>query len=512
MTKPIEPPFYPIIYLRGYAMSMSEIEDTVADPYMGFNLGSTKIRQRWDGRIAKYIFESPLIRLMKDHGYVDVYGDGDELSTLDDVARTIWIFRYYDDSSESFGKGKAEEIEFYAQRLGELIERVRDLTCGKAGEGGARGARARQKFRVYLVAHSMGGLIARCFLQNVSAGANGPVGSAKAVDKVFTYGTPHGGIDVRGLGNVPSFFKANDMDNFNESRMRKFLKLSEDQKVTSLNGKFDPARFFCLVGTNYRDYNAAMGLAQHAVGPMSDGLVMIKNASVDGAPRAFVHRAHSGQYGIVNSEEGYQNLRRFLFGNLRVESVLQIQEISLPPEVAKKRKQGKKIHASYHAEVVARVRGKRWDLHRRTTTEESAIFVPYDKVEAGAEIHLASAFLMGSERVDMRRQGLAFSLDLGVLVPEYEVDGVLFLKHHFDGGYLYRDKLNLEVTWGDVGDQPKMKFGFDSKTPNQMRNEAAVKPLVEGGGQVGFQFEIPIEQETQPGLKAKLILRSYGWN
>jgi hypothetical protein len=32
-----------------------------------------------------------------------------------------------------------------------------------------------------------------------------------------------------------------------------------------------------------------------------------------------VHRSHSGRYGLVNSEEVYQNLKRFLFGTLRVE-------------------------------------------------------------------------------------------------------------------------------------------------------------------------------------------------
>jgi hypothetical protein len=42
---PITPPFYPIVYVRGYAATMEDIENTVATPYMGFNLGSTKIRQ-----------------------------------------------------------------------------------------------------------------------------------------------------------------------------------------------------------------------------------------------------------------------------------------------------------------------------------------------------------------------------------------------------------------------------------------------------------------------------------
>ena len=38
-------PFFPIIYVRGYAMTQSEIAATVATPYMGFNLGATKMRQ-----------------------------------------------------------------------------------------------------------------------------------------------------------------------------------------------------------------------------------------------------------------------------------------------------------------------------------------------------------------------------------------------------------------------------------------------------------------------------------
>ena len=32
-------PYYPIIYVRGYAGTSGEVEDTVSDPYMGFNLG-----------------------------------------------------------------------------------------------------------------------------------------------------------------------------------------------------------------------------------------------------------------------------------------------------------------------------------------------------------------------------------------------------------------------------------------------------------------------------------------
>ena len=62
----IKAPYYPVIYLRGYAGTQGEIEDTASTPYMGFNLGSTRIRQFHTGKVQPYVFESPVIRLMKD--------------------------------------------------------------------------------------------------------------------------------------------------------------------------------------------------------------------------------------------------------------------------------------------------------------------------------------------------------------------------------------------------------------------------------------------------------------
>ena len=57
-----------------------------------------------------------------------------------------------------------------------------------------------------------------------------------------------------------------------------------------------------------------------SAGGQSDGLVRIQDAQLTNPDthRAYVYRSHSGRYGIVNSEEGYQNLRRFLFGGYQV--------------------------------------------------------------------------------------------------------------------------------------------------------------------------------------------------
>ncbi|MCB9897809.1 MAG: hypothetical protein H6825_07385 [Planctomycetes bacterium] len=516
---------HPIVYIRGYAGSQAEVEDTVADPYMGFNWGATKVRQEWTGKVERHIFESPLIRLMKDEGYADGFRAGTEVGAADTPPRrTVFIYRYYEPVSKQLGSGVRPEIEDYARGLDDLVESLRDMYCGPAqGADDARKA-ARRDFRVYLVAHSMGGLVARCYLQNIRAKrhakrvADGTAAASDPppVDKVFTYATPHGGIDLRAVGNIPGFLTANNIDNFNESRMRDYLALdsgtNKKQPVSSLGGAFDPERVFCLVGTNHRDYEVAMGLASFAVGSSSDGLVQIKNACVQGAPRAFVHRSHSGHYGIVNSEEGYQNLRRFLFGDVRVDAFLEIDAITLPPKVRQAKEQGRQIRASYHVEVVARVRQARWDLHRRTVGEESACFVDWDRVQAKEPVQLASTFLLGSAAKSGQRLG--FSLDLRVLVPEYQVEreGLLrFLPDdHFDGGHLYREKLNLEVV-RSADQPPEVRYGFDSRTPNRAgTTRADCQPLA--GVPDGFEFRIPVSQKTDPGLTGTVVLRSRPWN
>ena len=531
-----EHPYYPIIYVRGYAGTQGEVEETVADPYMGFNVGSTKIRQDWKGLIERYFFESPLVRMMKDFEYEDVYASGQDMPSGSPIrTRSIVIYRYYEPASQDLGIGKRDEIETYATGLGNLIlslyDRLKDSVANNPG-----------RFKVYLVAHSMGGLICRCFLQNDSLLLTKELGTLqqarKMVDKVFTYATPHNGIDVKLIGNLPGLISFNNSDTFNRGRMKDYLSLdaaAPDDDVSSLNGKFDPSRFFCLVGTNHRDYAVAGNMAAKIVGPMSDGLVRISNATVWGpkevapgqwkdteAPRAFVHRCHSGQYGIVNSEEGFQNLTRFFFGNLRVDSKLLIQSISLPNEVEEKMAADKKnVKASYHFEVILRVRGKRWDLHRRLVSEESAIFRKFDEIfkpEKDQEARhpaLFSAFLSTNQRVNMVRPSLGFSIDLGVLVPEYEVDGLLFLDHHYEGGYLYRDKINLEALPPDPPPAPpvwRLGYGFDSQSPNQTTTVIDPEPADPTRASNGWVFKIPIKQLSKPGIDAILELTATPWN
>jgi hypothetical protein len=538
-----EDAFHPIIYVRGYAMTQNEIEDTVADPYMGFNLGSCKVRQLWDGKVKKYFFESPLVRLLKQYSYDDVYEDGlDRVADARELSepttpeplpyRSIVIYRYYEPSSEDLGTGQKPDMKRFATGLGELILKLRERMYpeGKSTvitpADKALGKQTYDKFRVYLVAHSMGGLVVRTFLQNPQFG---DASARRLVDKVFTYATPHNGIEVGVLGNVPGWLKLYGMNTFNRDEIAKLLGLTKQQRDgdnVDIITHFDPCRIFTLVGTNPGDYKAAGGLSSWAVGDASDGLVRIRNATTRGrdgnafvqSPQAFVPRSHSGYFGIVNSEEGFQNLTRFLFGDVRADGYLEIDELTLPPAVQKEYENGKEIRASYLFEVVVSIRGKPWQLHRRTVDENSAIFrkfdelfPKYDKKKKEWKPNRAASPMLFNVFLDMDQsqtgKTFAFAADICVRVPQYEVDGLFFLKNHFEGGYLIRDMVTLEATPPATKDAEwKIAYRF-ANDPEKLGHAK----IVQDDDEV-LAFEIPIEQPRPPGIKARLRVETRFWN
>lgn len=435
-------PYFPIIYVRGYAMTPSEIADTVAEPHMGFNVGSTKVRQAWNGRVQRLIFESPLVRLMKDYNYRDTYAYGTEI-TGPIPARSIVIYRYYEAADEDLGDGKVLSIVAAAKGLKELIYQIRGQVCGSNSE-------LLKQFKVHLVAHSMGGLVCRCFLQNdtISTPAD-----RELVSRVFTYATPHNGIEMAGM-NVPSILGLWDINNFNRQKISEYLNLDGTlERVDSLGGKFDPQRFFCFVGTNHRDYEVALGMSRRLAGEMSDGLVKIENATVHNAPRAFAYRSHSGPYGVVNSEEGYQNLVRFLFGNLRVDGVLEIDALPLPPSVQKAKDSGKQVRASYYFEATVAPRGAiTFNLTERRRDTFSAVLRGFDELlnfdkpglDKARSPVLFSAFL-DTRKITVGKT-VVFSLEMAVSTTGYTIDNTLWLDQHIEGEYLFRDTFILKAT------------------------------------------------------------------
>lgn len=519
----IEAPFHPIIYVRGYAMTQGEIDETTADPFCGFNLGSTMYRAtpEKDRPARKFIFESPVIRLNSDFEYRDVFEDGLDIMdpgwTEPIPARSIVIYRYYEQASRLLGSGKTPQIEQFAKGLSDLILRVRGLVSLTAAD--------KRDFRCYLVAHSMGGLVCRAFLQNPALGADE---ARRCVDKVFTYATPHNGIEAAGI-NVPKWLSLDDMNNFNRERMAKYLDLEAVFKKTRRvdwlpEERFPSERFFCMVGTNRADYDVAMGASRTFAGHGSDGLVAIENASVWGIKAngqasgptgtAYTYRSHSGYFGIVNSEESYQNLTRFLFGDVRVDIWAEVDEIRLPSDIRKEADAGKEVNALYQFELLASTRGKPWYLTRRVAEEDSVACLSHKDWSKTADkravaIYLSTMFLANRARVNPKRASLAYSATLGVRVPDYEVERRLWPDRHFEGGYLFRDALVIElVPPQNGGEDWNVKFDWQSDKLGQASQPLPVQKLKSGK----VELEIPFDGGTTPGIKGKLRFVVSQWN
>jgi hypothetical protein len=518
--------FHPIIYVRGYAMTRAEIDDTTADPFCGFNLGSTVFRATADRAKPprKYIFESPVLRLASDYGYADVFADGYDIMDEDWEAaatlprRSIVIFRYYDPASTLLGSGKTPPIDTFGAQLGKLIGRVRDLVV-KRPENGVTD----ETFGCYLIAHSMGGLVCRAFLQNP---ALDPDNMRRYVDKFFTYATPHNGIEMVGA-NVPSWLALHDVNTFSREQMAKYLDLdAQFQQTKSVNwipeSRLSSERVFCLIGTNRNDYEAAQGLSRTFVGHGSDGLVRIENAWAcgiqnDGTPsspvaKAFVYRSHSGFFGIVNSEEAYQNLTRFLFGDLRIDIWIDVGDIRLPADVQREEAAGKKVDALYQFEVLAAPRGKLWYLTRRVAEEDSVACLRYADLKASATpttLHVSTVFLDRAARIDPKRESLAYSMTLGVRVPDYEVERKLWLDQHFEGGYLFHDSVKVEIfPPGTEGREWVVKYDWQSENSAAPSKVLPWSTTPDGK----LQLLLPFDGQRTPGIRGNVRFIASVWN
>jgi hypothetical protein len=419
------------VYVRGFAGGTSGIDNVVTDPFYGFNEGSTHVRVGSGDDPLFYQFEGPLLRLHLDDGY-QLFVAGGQMAYLDQHENippdSIWVHRFYDLSADTWGaKAKDFSLENAAHDLLALIQKLQ-LKTGAP--------------RVHLVAHSMGGLICRSLIQKVipDLGAE----PHDYVDKLFTYATPHGGIafDI-GFGmleKIRDAFGVDGGDIFGPRKMYEYLTPTAEQvpdgppkdwaarEMPRGDRAFPLEDVMCVVGTDPTDYGAAHGLSAKAVGVRSDGLVQIENAYVPGANRTYVHRSHSGRYGVVNSEEAYQSLRRFLFGDLRVDADL--TGFQLPASDH----EGSPV--SWQAEVRLSVRGLPVVLHERLASHWCPIQLSTPGTDATSDggVRLATTFLSS----ELPRPGTAtgtgteplrFSLQLRVFSLQEEHRVFRFLDH-----------------------------------------------------------------------------------
>ena len=431
---------FPIIYVRGFAGGQGAIDAAADDPFYGLNEGSVHVRVGANGTPRFHQYEGPLIRLIKDQGY-DVRIEGSQQQVLLDAepgtlrTDSVWIYRFYDAAARTFGTPpQPYDIRSAAKGLVDFIWLVREKTLGHPP--------------VYLVAHSMGGLICRTALQ---VGLKDP---RLSVSKLCTIGTPHGGIDPQLGGPIGGWiintFGPQGSRIFAPEYMREYLYPDDasgpaNGDTRRLSGAFTPDRVLSIVGTNARDYDVAAGLSSTLMGVQSDGLVAIRNAYVVGSARAYVHRSHSGRYGLVNSEEAYQNLKRFLFGTLRVEIGLQ----GLSFEDAR----------VWQAEVRLAIRKLPVLIHEQTADH-------YCPVDLNAEakriptpmspVPLITAFLIPTAQHVAR-----YALDLKLLSLE-ERGGLFGFGEHLEQIGDWQDSLIVEVQLTEAGALAHIQWEWNS--------------------------------------------------
>ncbi|WP_323379323.1 alpha/beta fold hydrolase [Streptomyces durbertensis] len=434
---------FPIVYVRGFAGDTSGINNAVKDPFYGFNEGSTHVRVGARNEPAFHQFESPLLRLHLDEGYHVLVEGGQEayLEAHDEIPReSIWVHRFYDRYASTWGD-QPERFRLESAAL-DLLRLVRSLR-EKSGAP-----------RVHLVAHSMGGLIARCLLQKILPDLGED--PAEYVDTLFTYGTPHGGItfDV-GYGVLEKLRDVTGIkgaDVFGPRRMYEYLTSQarrvgdgppsgwDARRMPEGELSFPTDRVFCLVGTNPADYDVAFGLSSATVGARSDGLVKIENAFVPGAHVAYVHRSHSGRYGLVNSEEGYENLRRFLFGDRRIE--VSLVDYSLPAE----------RDVTWQAEVMVSVRGLPIVTHERLAAHWCPVQLDAEETAGGVRTPLASVFLGSDLPRPPGSPAMRYALQLRVLALRAR-GGFLRFRDHLEQASDFADTLVVDHRPGSGGEE-----------------------------------------------------------
>ncbi|HEX8429072.1 esterase/lipase family protein [Hymenobacter sp.] len=469
-----DPRYYPIVYVRGYAMTPGEREEVFNDGYYGFSATSVEKRpapavpgnplQAVGGnRQVADIFEGQLIRFMKlgNYRYFDSVNEG--LREADHPERSIWVSRFYD---EDYISGQVRSIEDHARELADLVLNVIPARL-RAATGNPHDPLT--GYKVILLAHSMGGLVSRCMMQNIM-----PLEHQKAaqdvVHRFVTMGTPHRGID---LGRLPDFLEQAvvqalnpyDSNIFQEKRMREYLNLKQKNQdkdylydVHSLGASdFPVERCLNLIGSDYNSY----GAVRNVTGAYSDGLVRQDRAYLVAGPRpaygdyphaqrafvANVHRAHSGPRGIVNSYESFENIQRFLFGDVKVDIALTGLDIGTPAPAAN-------MKVFYHFEFKLSVRGSNAFLHQRSQIPcENAIRLDRTALNPGTELKLHTAFLNSALA---RPNDKALHFLLAFRVVEFRVkDGFLF-----DTSYpertIYSESLEMRVTGANQPSVPTL--------------------------------------------------------
>lgn len=216
-----------------------------------------------------------------------------------------------------------------------------------------------------------------------------------------------------------------------------------------------------------------------------------------------MHRSHSGSYGLVNSEEGHQNLRRFLFGDLRVTSTLVGHR--LPTDE----------RTDWQADVRPSVRGLPIVMHEQTASHWCPVQLPRTRTDGGPErdVPLVTTFLCRQLAPRDGAGTVRHALHLRVLSLR-RVDGFLSFGDHLEQTADLDDILIVDVDFR--GAAPEVWAVWNRTVQGAIRDYApSGPPLADVDSAAGtWRVEIPLPDTIRPvlGDEARIALTVTSWS
>ncbi|HVO72832.1 MAG TPA: hypothetical protein VMT35_02315, partial [Ignavibacteriaceae bacterium] len=175
-----------------------------------------------------------------------------------------------------------------------------------------------------------------------------------------------------------------------------------------------------------------------------------------------VHRAHSGFKGIVNSYESYENIQRFLFGNIKTEISLRNIQLNIEKEPGTK--------YFYDFEFMFSIRKTTVYLHRREQDPcENAIRLEYDKIPQELFLH---TFFMNSGLKDPDSNFSHFLIKLRIV--EHRVKEGFLWDHEYPERPIYNETAEVRIGDSDPanpGDEIEFRWLSDGEAWSRINPE-----------------------------------------
>jgi uncharacterized alpha/beta hydrolase family protein len=244
-----DPLLYPVLFLHGHSFNKDNSPDFSLDV---FNKIQAQLQE--DGYIS-----AGTITPVSDYSEIN-QGEWGLSSKPISVKGSYYLVSYYNLGSYSIATQKSENIETYAIRLKELVELLKFRTG---------------KDKVNIIAHSMGSLVARSYIQ---------IFGSDSVDKLIMIAAPNNGISGKVNNYCPIFGEKKECYDMSENSI--FIK--------KLN---DPLK----IPKNIDIYNI-VGVGCSMDGKEGDGIILKENAELDYGQNYFINGTCGGISKLLHTQ------------------------------------------------------------------------------------------------------------------------------------------------------------------------------------------------------------------